>query len=173
MLFRNEYWFLSNMFRSPIWIDGLYFSCAESAFQSFKTEDVELRKKFRGINGFEAKKLGRKIPLRPDWDSIKIDVMRKVVFEKFNQHPELAEMLIKIPTSIEIVEDNSWNDTYWGRCRGVGQNNLGKIISELRMQYLGIPQNIPFEPSPVPVKVTSTVDPTKLPTQMDIKETLF
>ena len=31
----------------------------------------------------------------------------------------------------------------------------------------------PFDPSPVPVKVTSTVDPTKLPTQMDIEEALF
>lgn len=130
MYFRKEYTYLSNMYYSPIKINGLYFSCAEAAFQSFKTIDLEIRKKFQFISGPEAKRLGRKVPLRPDWNNIRIEVMDAVVRAKFRQHPELVRKLIVLEEP--IVEDNNWNDTFWGKCKGKGYNHLGIILSKIR-----------------------------------------
>lgn len=130
MFFRNEYWFLSNMFPCEMRVNGLVFTCAESCYQSFKTTDPELRKKFQGLNGFEAKKLGRKIPLRKDWFSIRLEVMECVVKVKFKQHPELFRKLMAIKEP--IVEDNTWKDTFWGKYNGVGNNHLGKILMNIR-----------------------------------------
>lgn len=130
MYFRNEYWFLSNMYPCKIRVNGLEFKCAEACFQSFKTTDTELRAKFQHLNGFEAKKLGKKIKLRPDWNDIRLEVMYRVVFAKFRQHPELKTKLLNI--SEMIIEDNTWHDTFWGKCNGVGKNKLGIILMTIR-----------------------------------------
>ena len=52
--------------------------------------------------------------------------------EKF-KHTDLKELLLSTGDQ-ELVEGNTWNDTYWGICRGEGQNNLGKILMKVRME---------------------------------------
>lgn len=128
MFFRNEYWFLSNMYPCKIRVNGLEFECAEACFQSFKTTDLELRKKFQKMNGFEAKKFGKKVKLRPDWNDIRLEIMSRVIHAKFKQNDELGHKLAQISDEIEIVEDNKWHDTFWGRCNGIGENHLGRIL---------------------------------------------
>jgi predicted NAD-dependent protein-ADP-ribosyltransferase YbiA (DUF1768 family) len=56
--------------------------------------------------------------------------MYKIVKAKFEQHPELAAKL-KALTG-EIVEENTWNDRFWGVCNGFGSNHLGKILMRIR-----------------------------------------
>ena len=58
--------------------------------------------------------------------------MKQVVSAKFNQNPELAKQLEEV--SEPIVEENTWNDTYWGVCRGKGQNHLGLILQEVQKE---------------------------------------
>lgn len=129
MKFRNEYAFLSNMYPSPIIINGLHFTCVESAFQSFKTLDPEIRKQFQSLSGKEAKALGRRIELRDDWNKIRVEIMKGLIRAKF-QNPILSEKLIAITEP--IVEDNTWNDRFWGKCNGEGQNQLGRILEAER-----------------------------------------
>lgn len=128
--FRGERFYLSNMYEYPMDINGMEFSCVEAAFQSFKTKDLELRKKFVGLNGYEAKKLGRRIALREDWDQVKVKVMRQLIQCKFSL--ELGDKLAK--EQGELVETNTWGDTFWGVCNGVGQNWLGKLLMQVRDQ---------------------------------------
>lgn len=130
MKFKNEFYFLSNMYPCELHINGLTFTCAEAAFQSFKVLDKEARKQFQGISGFEAKKLGKQVSLRTDWNNIRLDVMLAVLKVKFKQHPELATLLKMI--NVPIVEDNTWNDTFWGRCNGRGNNYLGKLLEQIK-----------------------------------------
>jgi predicted NAD-dependent protein-ADP-ribosyltransferase YbiA (DUF1768 family) len=33
------------------------------------------------------------------------------------------------------VEGNSWGDTYWGVCKGKGQNKLGHILMQVRSTF--------------------------------------
>ena len=131
MFFRNEYWFLSNMYPCEIRVNGLVFTCAEACFQSFKTTDVNERKKFQGIDGFEAKKLGRSVSLRSDWNDIRIEVMSRVIHAKFKQNPDLTKKL-QDTGDLLIIEDNTWKDTFWGRCNSKGYNLLGQILMNER-----------------------------------------
>ena len=130
MFFKDEFYFLSNMYPAEISYEDMTFTCSESLYQAFKCKSKEEMKQFCTLNGYKAKKKGRKICLRDNWDDIKIDVMRLVVSLKFNQHPELMEKLKEIDD--DIVEDNDWGDTFWGICNCEGQNNLGKILMEIR-----------------------------------------
>lgn len=132
--FRRDYFWLSNMYENPIEISGQTFTCAEAAFQAHKVERspyAEWGEGFTGINGYEARKLGRKVRLCKDWEDIKDDVMHFVVKEKFIQHPGLRKLLFDTGNE-ELVEINSWGDTYWGVCNGEGENRLGKILMRVR-----------------------------------------
>ena len=53
--------------------------------------------------------------------------------QKFSD-PVLRRKLMAVEEP--IVEDNWWNDTYWGVCRGVGENRLGQILSKIREEAL-------------------------------------
>lgn len=131
MMFRGEFWFLSNMARTPITYKQYKFENSEAFFQACK--DGSKVAMFQGVDGPTAKRLGRRVNLRPDWEKVKVRIMEKVVRMKFEQHPELLERLKAIPG--EIVEDNTWNDTFWGRCNGRGRNELGKILMKIRDEH--------------------------------------
>lgn len=83
------------------------------------------------MDGGQAKKLGRQVTLRPDWEQIKDSVMEEVIHWKFKCNKDLAEALINTGDAI-LIEGNTWNDRYWGVCRGTGQNKLGKILMKER-----------------------------------------
>lgn len=135
MRFRGEYYFLSNMSPSPITmnIDGktCHFTCAEAAFQAHKCPwNPSL---FENIDGYVAKKLGRSVGIKDiaAWNTGRIEVMKQVVARKFLQNPDLAEKL-KSTMPQHLVEDNTWDDTFWGICNGQGENHLGQILEEIR-----------------------------------------
>lgn len=134
MNFRNNFYFLSNMYPCKVHYKGTEYSCAESAFQAQKCTKESEKKLFVGINGFDAKKLGRKVSLKSNWEIEKLSIMEEIVRAKFVQNPSLAEKLIQI-TGI-IQEDNSWHDTFWGVCNGIGENKLGIILMKIRDEFL-------------------------------------
>lgn len=129
--FRGEYAFLSNMYPCKIKLGNVTYSCAEAAFQAVKLEDKSQRKMFAGLNGYEARKLGRQVKLRADWAKIKVDVMRWIICEKFAQNLTLKLKLIDT-NDMQLIEGNTWGDTFWGVCNGNGQNQLGKILMQYR-----------------------------------------
>jgi ribA/ribD-fused uncharacterized protein len=70
-------------------------------------------------------------PLREDWEEVKDDTMRKAVLAKFEQHPEIAQILLE--TGEEELIENTTNDHYWGcGSTGTGKNMLGIILMETR-----------------------------------------
>lgn len=136
--FRDEYFFLSNFYPVEIKLDGIVYPNAETAFQAQKTLDVEERRKFSMLkNPVQAKRLGRKVKLRDDWEEVKLDIMTEVVSQKFLQHPHLIEMLLQTGDE-ELVEGNKWGDRFWGVCKGKGKNHLGKILMKIRDAYKSI-----------------------------------
>ena len=136
--FRDEYFFLSNFYPVEIKLDGIVYPNAETAFQAQKTLDVEERRKFSMLkNPVQAKRLGRKVKLRDDWEEVKLDIMTEVVSQKFLQHPHLIEMLL-LTGDEELIEGNKWGDRFWGVCKGKGENHLGKILMKIRDVYKSI-----------------------------------
>lgn len=128
--FRGIFRFLSNFAEVKITIEGMTFNSTEAAYQALKTEDLSIRSKFVSLSANEAKKFGQTIPLRKDWDQIKNIIMFKVNFQKFSQEP--YKTLLKRTNDSHLVEGNTWEDTYWGVCNGVGENNLGKTLMSIR-----------------------------------------
>ena len=125
--FKGAYAFLSNFHLEP---NGLTL---EHRFQAAKcvhpTErDAVLAARTPGL----AKRLGRGVALRPDWEDIKLSVMRDLVAAKFRE-PELREKLLATGDAW-LEEGNWWNDTYWGvnLRTGKGHNHLGNILMVVR-----------------------------------------
>lgn len=130
--FSGQYAFLSNFYMMPVEFNGIKYPSSEHAYQAQKSANNKVQRIF-GIlpEANDAKILGKNIKMRLDWDQIKDLVMRNIVFAKFNQNPELANLLVKTG-SRKLIEGNYWGDTYWGVCKGVGQNKLGEILMQVR-----------------------------------------
>jgi len=129
--FTNDFGFLSNFYEAPIYVDGKKYASVEHAYQAHKTLDPDSHKLIREAKTPSiAKKLGLSVKMRSDWESIKIDLMRTFVRKKF-ENPFMRPLLLATDDA-ELIEGNTWNDTFWGVCKGRGTNWLGKILEEIR-----------------------------------------
>lgn len=129
--FDGQYAFLSNFYPSPIYYCYVHYETVEAAYQSMKTTDIAQRHRIAIMGPGEAKRAGRKIILRKDWENVKLNIMSDLVRCKFIQNSELACKLIKTGDEY-LQEGNYWHDTYWGVCNGVGENHLGIILMNTR-----------------------------------------
>jgi ribA/ribD-fused uncharacterized protein len=136
---KNEkYACFSNFYKCKVIFDGLVFSSSEAAWQSQKTSHKIIRKIFQNKEPAEAKKLGRQVPLRSNWEDIKYQLMVDVCYAKFSQNNDLKQILLSTNQE-ELVENTTgWHDNIWGncdcpRCQSIkGQNLLGKALMEVR-----------------------------------------
>jgi len=136
--FTGEYSFLSNFHPCTISWQGRTWSTVEHAYQAAKTRNIDYQEVIRNApSPSDAKKLGRKVRLRGDWDEVKVPIMCELVYLKFTQNPALADLLIKTG-SAELVEGNYWHDNFWGNCvcekcsNRKGSNALGIILMNVR-----------------------------------------
>lgn len=127
--FTGEYFFLSNFYETPILYNGNYYRNTEAAFQAMKCP--ERADSFTHLNPSEAKKLGRQVRLRADWELVKEDYMYEICKTKFEQHSDLKARLLATGDAY-LCEGNTWGDCVWGVCGGVGENKLGKILMRIR-----------------------------------------
>lgn len=87
-----------------------------------------------------SKKQGRQAQSRPDWEEIKLEVMRWCLQLKLEQHFGRFYHLLKSSGCRPIVE-RSRRDRFWGAVLeedGVlrGENRLGQLLAELRNQIV-------------------------------------
>ncbi|CUX25323.1 NADAR family protein [Clostridium sp. C105KSO13] len=132
--FRGNYAFLSNFYHAPIIYRGHKYANNEAAFQAQKTVFVREQQQFympRLTEPALAKRLGRSVTLRPDWNQVKIPIMYEVCFAKFLQHPELMQALLATGDTL-LIEGNTWGDRFWGCVDGFGENHLGNILMDIR-----------------------------------------
>lgn len=136
--FSGKYSFLSNFYQYPFTWNGLSAASSEHHFQAAKAVH---RDEYLAIltapTPARSKELGRRCQRREDWDEIKIGVMKSILIAKF-EASMLRQMLIDTGDA-ELVEGNTWNDTFWGVCKGRGQNHLGKLLMEVRRGYRNNP----------------------------------
>lgn len=127
--FFDDYRFLSNFYDAPVPFDGLVYPNAECAFQAQK--EPQYATLFVRQTAWQAKRNGRRARLRPDWDDVKDDLMYEIVRSKFRHNADLREKLFATGDR-ELIEENTWNDTYWGVSGGTGENRLGRILMAVR-----------------------------------------
>lgn len=131
--FRDDYYFLSNFYPSTIRWQGKLWKTVEHAYAAAKTLDEDQRELIRKASTpAMAKKLGRAVTLRENWDEVRLTVMEELLELKFS-NPFLKPLLIQTGDR-ELIEGNNWNDKFWGVFRGEGENNLGRLLMELRQR---------------------------------------
>lgn len=131
--FSGDFSFLSNFYDAKVFFEGLNYPTVEHAFQAAKSLDpVERRNIKEARTAGLAKRLGRKVNLRKDWDFVKVDVMLQLLRLKF-KNPILKQKLIDTE-GFDLEEGNNWGDMFWGVCSktGVGKNWLGKLLMQVR-----------------------------------------
>jgi ribA/ribD-fused uncharacterized protein len=130
--FSGIFHFLSNFHRAPLMYHGIAYPTSEHAYQAAKTlnENSKMNISILGTPS-EAKRYGQTVSKRIDWAEVKLEIMAEIVRAKFIQNPTLREKLLATDDAI-LEEGNTWGDTYWGVCKGSGENNLGKVLMELR-----------------------------------------
>ena len=135
--FSGEYSFLSNFHPCEVEYEDVIYPTVEHAYQAAKTLNLKDRRRIaRALRPGIAKRIGRSVVLRDDWEEIKLDVMYELVFAKFAESAGLQAKLFDT-ADVELIERNYWNDTFWGICGGVGENHLGKILMRVRTELLG------------------------------------
>lgn len=147
--FTGKYFFLSNFYNSYLVYEGDVYCSTEAAFQAAKTLDKTEKLRIAKLSPSDAKKAGRRLKLRKDWEGIKDIVMYEVCRAKFtmNDSLHLREKLLATGDE-ELVEGNTWHDNYWGdcqceKCKHIeGRNQLGKILMKIREEL----KNEPYEP---------------------------
>lgn len=138
--FQGEYRFLSNFYPAKVEFEHEIFPTVEHAYQAAKTKEWSKRLYIREARTpGEAKRRGRSISIREDWEDIKYDVMSKLVMDKFANNKELKQKLLNTRDSI-LQEGNKWGDKIWGidLKTGKGLNLLGKILMIVRDTLKGV-----------------------------------
>jgi ribA/ribD-fused uncharacterized protein len=106
----------------------------EHGFQACKALDPDQRRLIAAApTPAQAKRLGRRASLRPDWEQVREDVMRMLLAQKFRLGEPLALRLLATGNA-ELTEGNRWGDRYWGVADGVGQNRLGQLLMQRRAE---------------------------------------
>ena len=132
---KPEFKELSNFYAAPFSLDGKTWPSVEHYFQAMKfPTDPAYQETIRQIKTPQsAKSLGssKEHPIRPDWDSVREEVMKKALEAKFTQNEALKQILLSTKGK-ELVEASP-TDIYWGIGKArKGQNRLGKLLMELR-----------------------------------------
>lgn len=129
--FTGKYKFLSNFYPCFVQYEGVRYPSVEHAYQAAKTLDRNTRTAFSILpTASDAKKLGRKLKLRNDWEQVKEEVMYECLKSKFS-NKNLKEMLLQTGYA-HIEEGNNHGDMIWGTVNGEGQNKLGKLLMRIR-----------------------------------------
>lgn len=133
---RGQFGPFSNFSRHSVVIDKKRYKTTEHFYQSqkfVKTDTLYSHKIAKATTPKEAARLGRNRSkkMRRDWESAKVNVMRRALQAKVDQHPSIRELLLSTG-DCKIVEDSPY-DSYWGcGSDGKGKNMLGRLWMELR-----------------------------------------
>jgi len=137
--FSGDLEFLCNFYKHEFEFEGRIYPTSEHAFQAAKTNQEHEKDGIAGaFTPGLAKKLGRRVKLREDWNEVKNDVMYQVLKAKFSDK-RLRQKLIDTG-DMELIEGNTWGDCYWGVDinSGIGENHLGKILMKLREEMSNV-----------------------------------
>lgn len=134
MEFRGDYYFLSNFYEIPITYCGITYQNSEAAFQAQKCITNHESERFAGLSASEAKKIGRRVKLTPNWEDMKLKYMYDICKAKFEQNPDIRQKLLDTGNRM-LYEGNAWGDCYWGIFNGKGENHLGKILMRVREEF--------------------------------------
>lgn len=143
--FNGQYRFLSNF----AWSDFIWYSRrfgpqrVRTVEHAYQAEKALRHQAFYDVLATPtpgtAKRAGRRIEIRPDWEEVKFPIMRRALDAKFRSSFALTDLLLATGDE-QLVEGNTWHDNIWGDCHCnkrvdcdlPGENHLGRMLMDLR-----------------------------------------
>lgn len=136
--FQDEFRFLSNFWEldRPYKINGISYPTIEHFYQAMKFSNKKMQKQIADhpLKGLKKFVYANKARIRSDWEYLRGRYMWVGLNYKFSDwNPNLKRQLLETG-DINLVEYNTWNDTYWGVQidTGEGSNMLGRILMAIR-----------------------------------------
>lgn len=139
---------LSNMAgRYPIRVNGIYVRSSEALYQACRFPHLPQAQEIilKQISPMTAKMKSKPFrkDSRPDWERVKVSVMRWCLRVKLAHHQDSFGELLLATKEKPIVEE-SRKDSFWGaKPEGdetlVGYNVLGRLLMELREEFKARP----------------------------------
>lgn len=151
--------YLSNHHPARFTMNEHRFLSSEQAFFYYKGIVCGHEKTSRDIKKMmdpgEIKIVGDKIPTCENWEKRKLRVMKSVLTHKYEQNKELRDKLVSTGTQclLECTKDLYWgtgweiDSTKWDEPIDYpGENNLGKILENIRENYLPVTASLETVP---------------------------
>lgn len=135
--YEQDFYVLSNFSAFRLRWRERIFDTSEAAYHWEKFPGyIETQAKIRQApSAHEAFKIAEQYRARrrPDWNDVRVDIMRDILRAKAEQHEYVRRKLLATGDR-ELVE-NSWRDDFWGWGPNKdGQNMLGKLWMEVRAE---------------------------------------
>ena len=126
---------LSNFAPFGFECDGVFWPTVEHFFQAQKFTEPTYRERIRvARTPRDARSLGqsRQFQIRPEWESVREEIMLKALRLKF-QRPELKATLLSTGQS-PLVEASPFDYFRGAGQDGSGQNRLGRLLEQVRQE---------------------------------------
>ena len=161
--FNDDFDFLNNEFECPVWFEDLEYPNAYNAYQAARTDLEIFRKRFQAnLSAYDLYDLARQINNPVGWEQNKLLVMEKIVRDKFVRNGEIKQKLVETGSRelVNSFKDKTAVNLYWGVVAQEGENQLGKILMNVRKsigeatdvpQWLNMCFNFPKEVQMCPV----------------------
>lgn len=141
--FQATYFFLSTFSPAPVYLDQIQYPTVAHALEAARLVSDKDRARIRACaNPSQMIQMTKALPSRLDWDTQKIEILRGLLQQKF-EDPSLRDALLR--TGARPLENhNYWHDRFWGIFRSEGDNWLGQLLMEHRTRLAQTP------PPPLP-----------------------
>lgn len=141
--FQGEYRYLSNFYECSVPYDYLIFKTSEHAFQAAKAKHNNDWLNIWSLKfPSQAKKIGKTIEIKENWENIRIKVMYDIVFNKFLFNLKTIGLQLLKTNDAILIEGNTWGDQFWGVSNGFGYNHLGHILMQVRKELKEIIEQV-------------------------------
>ena len=136
--YEQDHYYLSNFSAFRVNWAGHDFDTSEHAYQWYRFNRFSAERQAGILMARSAHEAFRyaqdnKVYQRPDWDDMKVGVMRDILLAKARQHEYVRRKLLQ--TGTRTLIENSWRDAFWGWGENRdGQNMLGKLWMEVRAE---------------------------------------
>ncbi|MFG2298994.1 NADAR family protein [Streptomyces sp. NPDC048603] len=117
---------------APVVVDGTTYPSVEHAYWALSVADAAGRAEVAGAEtGPQARQRAADLPRRQGWEQARNAVMARLMRAKFDQHPDLAAILLATGEATVLCDDDS---DYWGDNGGRGRNWSGRLLELVRSE---------------------------------------
>lgn len=142
LFYENDFYPLSNFSSFRVTYETIDFDTAEHAYHwmKFRASHWLVKDQIEEArSAHDAYKIAQSYRSyrREDWDDVKLDIMRRIIRAKAEQHEYVRRKLLA--TGDRILVEDSWRDDFWGWGENKrGLNWLGRLWMELRAELRGV-----------------------------------